>query len=206
MATLANFAKYVRPEVPMCPEIQILDAILRSGIEFCKRTKIMQEVIQLNTAVDTPSYDLTALMMDDTEPDDVISVRREGRELDPSSQYDALRSEEDTETGTPYFYFLNGRKLHLIRTPNAIETLQVTIKARPAEAAITLPDELYQRYNSEVAAGAKSFLMTQANQPCTNLQQAAIYKNVFDGAIAKENVRYAKGGGSKPLRVTMHQF
>jgi hypothetical protein len=48
--------------------------------------------------------------------------------------------------------------------------------------------------------------MTQANQPWTNLQQAAIYKNAFDAAIAKENLRYAKGGGSKPLRVTMHQF
>lgn len=206
MATLANFAKYVRPEVPMCPEIQILDAILRAGIEFCKRTKIMQEVVTLNTVVDTPSYDLTTLMLDDTEPDDVISVRRDGRELDPSSQHDALRSEEDAETGTPYHYYLSGRSLHLIRTPDAAEALIVTIKARPSETATTLPDDLYQHYNSEVAAGAKSFLMMQANQPWTNLQQAAIYKNTFDAAIAKESLRYSKGGGSKPLRVKMHSF
>lgn len=206
MATLANFAKYVRPEVPMCPEIQMLDAILRAGIEFCKRTKIMQEVVTLNTVVDTPSYDLTTLMLADTEPDDILSVRRDGRELDPSSQYDALRSEEDTETGTPYYYYLSGRSLHLIRTPDAVEALTVTIKARPEETAVTLPDDLYQRYISEIAAGAKSFLMMQANQPWSNLQQAAIYRNQFEATIAKENLRYAKGGGAKPLRVRMHSF
>jgi hypothetical protein len=206
MAALANFAKYVRPEVPMCPEIQILAAILRAGIEFCKRTKIMQEVVMLNTVVDTPSYDLTDLMLDDTEPDDVLSVRRDGRELDPTSQYDALRSEEDTETGIPYYYFLSGRNLHLVLTPNEVEPLEVTIKVRPAETATTLPDDLYRRYNPDIAAGAKSFLMMQANQPWTNLQQAAIYKNMFDTAIVKENLRYAKGGGAKPLRVRQHSF
>lgn len=206
MATLANFAKYVRPEVPMCPEIQILDAILRAGIEFCKRTKIMQEVVTLNTVINTASYDLSLLMTTGSEPDDVLSVRRDGRELDVSSQYDTINNELDAITGTPHSYFLQGRNLHLVSTPNAIEALQVIVKAKPTETATTLPDALYQRYNAEVAAGAKSFLMMQADKPWTNLQQSAIYKNVFDGAIAAENLRYAKGGGSKPLRVKMHSF
>lgn len=206
MAALADFAKYVRAEVPMCPEIQILDAILRAGIEFCKRTKIMQQVVTLNTVVNTASYDLSLLMTTGSEPDDVLSVRRDGRELRVSSQYDALASEIDTVTGMPYSYFLQGRNLHLVSIPDAIEALQVTIKAKPTETATTLPDVIYQRYNAEVAAGAKSFLMMQAGQPWTNLQQAAIYKGVLDSAIAKENLRYAKGGGSKPLRTRMHSF
>ena len=206
MAALADFAKYVRAEVPMCPEIQLLDAILRAGIEFCKRTKIMQQVVTVNTVINTPSYDLTLLMTTGSEPDDVLSVRRDGNELDVSSQYDTLASEMDSITGTPRSYFLEGRKLYLVSTPDAVEALQVTIKARPAETATTLPDVVYQRYNAEIAAGAKYFLMMQANQPWTNLQQSAIYRSVFDGAIAKENLRYAKGGGSKPLRTRLHSF
>jgi len=206
MATLANFAKYVRPEVPMCPEIQVLDAILRSGIEFCKRTKIMQQVVPLTTAANTPAYDLQALMTSGSEPDDVLAVSRDGHDFDPTSQYDVLRCELSAETGTPYSYYLDGRNLHLVLTPDAIETLLVTIKARPAENATALPDELYRRYSAEISAGAKSFLMMQANQPWSNINQAGIYRIVFEQAIAKENIRYAKGGGSKPLRTAMHAF
>ena len=190
----------------MCPEIQVLDAILRAGIDFCKRTKIMQQVVQLTTAANTPSYDLQSLMTAGSEPDEVLAVSRDGHDFDPTSQYDALRSELSAETGTPNAYYLDGRKLYLVLTPSAIETLLVTIKARPAENATTLPDDLYRRYSSEIAAGAKSFLMMQANQPWSNLNQAVIYKNVFDQAIAQENIRYAKGGGSKPLRSRMYSF
>lgn len=206
MAELVDFARYARPELPMCPEMQILDAIRRAGIEFCKRSKIMQEVVTLNTVANTPSYDLTTLMMAGTEPDDVLDVTREGKPLSVFSQYDTFKHELSAETGSPNRYYLDGRKLHLVVTPDSIETLTVTVKARPSESAVTLPDELYRRYSAEIAAGAKSFLMLQSKQPWTNLEQAAVYKMVFDKTIDTENLRYAKGGGSKPLRSSMHSF
>ena len=207
MATLASFAKYVRPEVPMCPEIQILDAVLRAGIEFCMATKIFQQTVPLTTIVDEPEYDLTLLMSADSEPDEIIMVQRDFTvNLEPTSQYDALQLMQTYQSGTPYWYYLDDRNLHLVLTPNLIETLKVTIKARPSRDAATLPDVLYRQYVTDVAAGAKAILMSQSTQPWTNLENAAINKTFFNQAIAKENLRYAQGNSRKKMRTRSHSF
>lgn len=207
MAALVDFARYVRPEVPMCPEIQILDAILHAGIEFCRRTKIAQDTVDLTTVVDSPSYDLTTLLATGFEPNEIIAVRRPGAEnLEPTSQDDALEELELTESGTPHSFYLMDRELYLVPTPDAIETLEVTLAIKPSESATSLPDELYRRYREEIAAGAKSRLMLQAAQPWANAQAGALHKFTFEAAINSENVRYAKGGGAKPLRTVINRF
>lgn len=207
MAALVDFARYVRPEVPMCPEIQILDAILHAGIEFCRRTKIAQDTVDLVTVVDQPAYDLTTLLATGFETSEIIAVRRSGAEnLEPTSQEDALEELELTENGTPHAYYLKDRELYLVPTPDAIETLSVVLSVRPSEAATTLPDELYRRFREEIAAGAKARLMLQAAQPWANAQAGALHKFTFEAAINAENVRHAKGGGSKPLRTVINRF
>jgi hypothetical protein len=207
MAALSGFARYVRSEVPMCPEILILDAVLHAGIEFCKRTKIMQETLDLTTVIDQQAYDLTELMLEGTEPDEVIAVRRDSiSNLDPTSKEDELWDGSDNQTGSARRFYLEGNNLVLSRIPDEVETFSVVIKARPSEAATTLPDELYARYRTEIAAGAKSRLMMMTAQEWTNLDAASINKMIFDGAINTENLRYAKGGGSKPLRTVINSF
>lgn len=191
----------------MCPEIQILDAILHAGIEFCRRTKITQDTVDLATEVDKPDYDLTTLLATGFEPSEIIAVRRPGAEnLEATSQEDALEELELTENGTPHSYYLKDRELYLVPTPDAFETLSVVLSVRPSEAATTLPDELYRRFREEIAAGAKARLMLQAAQPWANAQAGALHKFTFEAAINAENVRHAKGGGSKPLRTVINRF
>jgi len=207
MAALADFARYVRTEVPMCPEIQILDAVLHAGIDFCKRTKILQETIDLTTVINTPEYNLIPLMASNTVPDEIISVRRDTNiDLDPTAKQDAIESGLYDETGLPSAFYLTGNNIRLVAIPDEVETLVVIVKAYPSEAATTLPDELYSRYRSDIAAGAKSRLMLMANQPWSNMESGAMNKYVFDAAIDTENVRYAKGGGTKPLRSAINSF
>lgn len=205
MAALADFARYVRPEVPGCPEIQILDAILHAGIDFCKRTFISRDTVTVSTVIGTARYDLTAGLAANTEPARVLNVSRsEFDDLDASSEADFLNFGLE-QSGTPAYYYLDGRELVLGYTPEAVEDLTVTVKTYPGEAATTLPDELYQRYRMEIAAGAKSLLMAMDKQAWSNLQQAAIYAGMLNAAVDDENVRYAKGGGATPLR-TVAQF
>lgn len=205
MAALTDFARYVRPEVPGCPDIQILDAVLHAGIEFCKRTKIARETITLTTVVDTARYDLTAELAANTEPDEVLSVARgDYFDLTPSSEAEFLACAL-TLPGTPRYFYQDGRELVLGDIPNAVEDLTVTVKTYPGEAATTIPDQLYQRYRLEIAAGAKALLMVMQGQPWTNLEGASIHGGLFNRAIDRENLRYAKGGGATPLR-TVAQF
>lgn len=207
MTALVDFARYVRPEVPMCPEIQILDAILHAGIEFCRRTKIAQDTVDLTTVVGQQSYDISTLLATGFEPNEIIAVRRTGAEnLEPTSQVDALEELELTESGTPRFYYMMGRIVSMVPAPDAIETLEVTLAIKPSESATTLPDELYRRYREEIAAGAKARLMLQAAQPWANAQVGSLHKFTFEAAINAENVSYAKGGGTKPLRTVINRF
>lgn len=205
MAALADFAQYVRPEVPGCPEIMILDALRQAGIEFCERTKVLRQTLVVNTVVDTASYDLAALVTAGTEPDEILFVSRDNGDLEPSSEYEFQANNLD-QSGSPQYYYLDGTTMVVGFKPTAVEALTVRVKTRPAEAASTLPDELYRRYRREIAAGAKTQLMLMANQPWSNPQQAAIYNSIFNGAVDDENLRHAKGGDNKTLRTTLHMF
>jgi hypothetical protein len=206
MAALDSFTRYVRPEVPGCPELQIRDAILHAGIDFCKRTNISRETVTVATVAGTARYDLIPLLDAGFMPDQVLFVSRGFYDdLTPSNEREFLDNNL-TRDGKPEFYYLDGNELVLGYTPNAVETLTVTVKAMPTEAATTLPDELYNRYRLQVAAGAKALLMVMRKQPWTDLEGAQINGGLFNAAIDKEVLRYAKGGGSKPLRTVSHIF
>lgn len=202
-ATLLSFAKYVRPEVPGCPDIQILDAILHAGIEFCERTREVRESVNVVTADGTASYALTVAA--GTKPDEILSVKRSTVPLTPSSEnlFFALRLDLP---GTPNYFYLEGSNIVLGLKPTSVETLVAVVKTSPSEAATTLPDELYNRYRTEIASGAKAMLMVMKGAPWSDLKQAAVYASLFDQAITAANLRYARGASKTPLRTTAHFF
>jgi hypothetical protein len=203
-AALTTFAKYVRPEVAGCPEIVILDAIKRAGIEFCKRTRAIRQSVTLTTVADQARYTLATET--GTKPEEVLAVKRDGADnLNPSSFADFTNYHMDRETGTPNFYYLDGNQLVLGNIPEGEEELEVIVRIRPTEDATTLPDELAERYLMEIAAGAKAYLMSQRNKTWTDIEGAAINNATFNKAISNANLRAAKGGASKPLR-TKSQF
>jgi hypothetical protein len=206
MKDLIEFARYVRPEVSGCPEIQILDAIRRSGAEFCKRTPVARVTVTVETVTDVASYDLSVLLPVGYAPDEVQRVQHPtAADLEASSEDDFDRKYL-SEPGSPRYFYLDGNDLVLGHTPNEEVELTVRVKVRVSEDATQLPDELYDRYREAIAAGAKKILMMMANKPWSNLQQAAIYRSEFETAIDDANLRYAKGGGSRTLRTRLQTF
>jgi hypothetical protein len=205
-AALTVFAKYVRPEVSGCPELIILDAIKRAGMEFCKRTKIIRETLTLTTVVDQASYALDT--EEGTVADEVLAVKREGADnLDPSSYYEFSANHMDRDTGPPNYYYLDvGGELVLGNIPDAVEDLVVTVRVRPTDEATTLPAELADRYMLEIAAGAKAILMIQRNKPWSDPDGAALNGALFEQNIDNVNLRDAKGAARKPLRTKLQTF
>jgi hypothetical protein len=206
MAALSAFAKYVRPDVPGCPDIMILDAILRAGIEFCKSTKIIKQSLSINTVVDQARYALNTTA--GTVADEVLQVSRgEFYDLNKSSFKEFENCGMDKLSGNPqYFYMDAGSELVLGNIPNSVEPLDIVVKIRPTENATTLPDELADRYLFEIASGAKSVLMLMAKQAWSDPQLASINRGLFQEAIDKTNLREAKGASRTPLRVASHFF
>ncbi|MFA6039892.1 MAG: hypothetical protein WC733_00130 [Methylophilus sp.] len=206
MAALSDIAKYVRPDVAGCADIIILDAILLAGIEFCKRTKVIKETLSITTIVDQSGYALNVAT--GTEPDEILSVTRGDDDgLDASSFKEFDDYHLNRLSGTPqYFYMSGGNTLQLGKIPNAVETLSAIVKTRPSRDAITLPDELVDRYMDEIASGAKSRLMIMKDKSWTDLQMAGLHKSMFEDAINKTNIRDAKGSARKPLRTKPSYF
>lgn len=206
MAALSEIAKYVRPDVPGCPDIMILDAILRAGIEFCKRTRTVKEDLTITTILDIPDYVLNTSA--GTVVDEVLSVARGQYEnLDPSTHKEFEQEGYNKIVGTPQYFYLKGdNTLVLGNIPVGVEDLDVVVKIRPAEDATVLPDEIVNRYKYELASGAKSILMLMSKQPWTDIQMATVHRGLFEDAIATTNLREAKGASRKPLRVVGQYF
>ena len=206
-ASLIQFAKYVRPEVMGCSEIQILDAILRAAIVFCNKSRYIKETFNVPTVAGTNKYVLVN-MPADVQAREIVNVKRGlYQDLDPSSFREFQNNNLNTLTGTPqYFYMDKDRKLVLGNIPVAIETLSVTAIVRPKETAATLPDTLFDEYVDEIAAGAKSRLMVMKGQPWTDIQQASIYRVLFNDAIDDSNTRESKGSTNKSLRMVGSYF
>ena len=204
---LLQFAKYVRPEVQGCSEIQILDAILRAGIEFCNKSRYIKETFTITTAPTVNKYAMVNIPQDE-QAREIINVKRGlYRDLNPSSFKEFQNNDFNTLPGTPqYFYMDKDRNLVLGVIPVAVEDLTVTVIVRPTETAITLPNTLFDEYVDEIAMGAKSRLMMMKGQVWTDLQQAGLYKAMFNDAIDDSNVRTSKGSTNKSLRMVGNYY
>lgn len=197
---LNQFARYVRTEANGCPEIVIQNAILQAGIDFCKRTTVVKETFFLETEESVSSYDLTGLIEENTLPYEILSVKRDGIKLAPSNDYEFARDRLDTETGTPNYYYLDGKSIVLGLIPDSVESLRVILKTIPSESAATLPDMLADYYMREIGAGALSILMMQKDKPWTDYALAKEKRQVFDDAINSANLRKSSGASGKPRR------
>lgn len=206
MAALTDFAKYVRPEVTGCPEIQILDAVLRASIQFCKRSREIKEVVLITSVIGQAEYAIpvaTGLV-----PEEVLEVKRNDEyQLDASSFHSFKNMDLNTLQGSPEYYYQNTNdELVLGKIPNLVQEFLVTVRVRPEEDATTVPDYLFTRYRDEIAAGAKSRLMVMKGQPWTDISQAGLYRTLFEEAVASSNLREAQGAARKPVRTVSQYF
>lgn len=206
MAALTDFAKYVRPEVAGCPEIQILDAVLRASIQFCKRSREIKQTVEITSVIGQPEYEIS--LPSGLMPEEILEVKRNDEyELDASSFHSFKNMDLNTLEGSPEYYYLNtDDQLVLGKIPNLSQTFLVTVRVRPQENATTVPDYLFTRYRDEIAAGAKSRLMVMKNQPWSDVAQASLYRGLFEEAIADSNMREVKGASRKPVRTVSQHF
>lgn len=204
MTTPASFAKWVRPFVPGCPEPILLDAIHQAAIEYCSRTLIATETVLVTTAANTAAYALP--VSTGREPVEVLMVKRDGFPLTPTSRREA-DLKVNIANNQPHEYYMNGLlALILVTTPIGIETLSVEVAVAPTQDSATLPDELMMNQrNLTIAMGAKAILLL-SEYPWANDQKGMLERVKFDTAIAAEQVKRAKGNGTKRLRTRLTIF
>ena len=201
MTVLADFLTLTRGHLKGCPDLLMEEAVRESAIEFCRRTQLIINDVTVRVKSGRRFYEMYP-------PDGlawvVDKVLRDTRPLDSSDRREFEDDGLDVDSGTASAYYIEGDgRLTLGPIPDADETLTAKVTIRPEEGATEVPDILYTEWREAIAAGAKIYGRKHYEQWYDPDRQNR-EEVVFEDAISKANLRRAKGGGKKPLRVTAH--
>lgn len=209
MAALTAFLKHVQPEVPVCPQPIVLEAVLRACIEFCERTRLFDETVSVTTVAGTSEYSLG--VASGTVAHEIIYVRKTSDDSDLGSskreQFDANITFNDS--GEPLAYYLTAAgKLKVGPVPAAGDeaTYSVKVVIKPSTSATTVQDALADHWALVIAAGAKSFLYAQKNTAWYAPDEAAIKGAFFTSGINRAKAELNLGRSGTPTQVAMRPF
>jgi hypothetical protein len=203
MAALTLFLPLIRGRLPGCPDLILYDAVRDTSIEFCKRTLLLTETVAVTVVAATTRYTLAPTTGQHWE---LVRLRRDETDLEPSSREGVLTLGLDQKEGPPGYYYLEGNtQLVLAPVPDAGETLSALVTVRPADNATTIPDVLWSDYREPIAAGARAWVRRNYGDWINPAEEAAD-RALFDVAVDKQILRRARGGANTPLRVRSHPF
>lgn len=200
---LTDFAKYVRPEVPGCPEPVLLDAILESCITFCTRTELLSEIVELVTSVALATYNV-APSAATLYLARLRTVLKDTLPLDKTDAASYALLTDRSEAGSPLKYFAPTRnQITFAPIPNVAETIELDIVLRPTRTATVVPDVLFDEWATTIATGAKAALMAMANVPWSNLPQAALYGMVYDDGVRTAAAEVSSGNVGAAMHIAV---
>ena len=203
MTPLDDFLPLIRGRLPGCPETLLRDATLAAAIEFCKRTQLLTQTVEVEVVAGEPNV---TLYPDSDVYWEVLEVRRASTRLTPLNRQEVIVQDLGMETGKPQYYYLEGdRSLLLLPIPESAETLSALVTLRPKDTAARLDDVLYSDFREVIAAGARAWVRRnhgEWSEPSLEGQD----RQLFENAIHNQNIRRARGGAGVALRVRAHSF
>lgn len=203
MATLDSFLPLVRGRIPGCPEMILENAVRDACIEFCKRTQLLTERVDVDVEAGEP---LVTLFPGSELHWDVLDLRRANTRLTPLNRQEVIVQDLGLETGQPQYYYLEGdRSLLLLPIPESAETLSALVTLRPKDTAQRVHDVLYSDFREVIAAGARAWVRRNHGE-WSELRLEGQDRQLFENAIHNQNIRRARGGAGVALRVRSHSF
>lgn len=198
-----DFLPLVAGQITGCPDALLRDAIREAAIEFCDRTRVLSEPVELTTTEGDPVVDL---YLDYGEVSTVEAVRRGDTLLEPLSRRVFLERSLDHITGPARAYYLEAdNRLRIGPVPDTAETLIATVAARPSDTTLSLPDELYRDWRLPLAAGARAYIRA-IHQAWFEPRLEALDRERFERGVAQAETRRARGGTRRPLRTHGRYF
>ena len=203
MTPLDDFLPLIRGRLPGCPETLLRDATRAAAIEFCKRTQLLTQTVEVEVVAGEPNV---TLYPDSDVHWEVLDVRRGPSPLTGLNRREFILQNLGQDAGKPGYYYLEGdRTLVLGPLPDANETLSALVTLRPKDTATRLDDVLYSDFREVIAAGARAWVRRnhgEWSEPSLEGQD----RQVFEHAIHNQNIRRARGGAGVALRVRSHSF
>lgn len=195
-------------QVPGCPEPTAEQALLDTAIEFCEKTLVLrQELDVIVTRDGLGQFDLDP-PTDQHAIARVVSVTFDGRPLKGAFPDDTYAL--DTNTGNPRIYYTrrtdNEFTLNLYPVPDSRKRVITTVALRPTRNATEIDDDLYNYHADALVHGAVSRLTVIPNQPFTDLAYASASLAMFRDDMARAKIDGYQGRTVGTSRVKMNPF
>ncbi len=202
-----DFLVHVLPYASNCPEIQAINAIRNSCIEFCRDTNFLQDDIDPITVeggtstytVDVPNgYVLGTILS--LYWDSLLLPRKSQAEIEKFYG----RDWQTITQGTPQvFTQFDPDTFTVALTPQ--DTLVGGFTGRysfvPTRNSTKIDSKILERYAEDIANGALARILLTPNEPYSDVKKALGYAAAF--RVGKQNAAaYVKGGMARaPLHV-----
>lgn len=200
MATaLTAFRSRVLPNVPMCPDIVVDEAVLDACIEFCEKTNIIRETLDpVTTTADQFQIDFDA--SPSTKIVQLMQVWCGVREIYPTQEdasgafsYSETITGETATTGMPQaFSELSSGSIVTYPRPDKAYQLTARVSLKPSRNATVVHDDLYENWANVIAAGALYRLYTM-KATWQDPQRASLEREEFRSGIGNAILESKRG-------------
>lgn len=190
MKDISTFYPLIEPYVIGCPVPLMNQAVLRSAIEFCRRTNAVQEIGTQDITADTTEYDID--VPTSSQLTCIVGVWVGGKKIDPVAT-DSVESgtamrgnigQDEVPPGNSTCYYQrlpSDSVIYLWPSPTDTITDGLAIKAafEPTQAATSLADVLWTYHADAIAYGALAYLMSLPGQSFSNPTSAVDFRTRF---------------------------
>jgi hypothetical protein len=196
---------HVMTEAPACPEPRAIRALRGAANEFCERTRLWKENIEVTVTVSED--EVLAPVSSDALIYEIRAAQIDTTELKPKTaewldtEYPGW-SFDETEGSANYITQIHPNIIKLY--PRVAGTLKARLILRPAETATTLPDFLIDMHGERIGKGAAGKLLMSTNTTYANPQAGGAFTKTFEGWLDTLAYESAKGQQGGRLRSRSH--
>jgi hypothetical protein len=191
MAALSAFYPLIAPRVPGAPAPAITASALEGAIEFCARTLTLQrKLTAVNTVANQAAYTLTQA---GEVIEKLLGAKLSGQPLRLPLQADLDDDEDPTlSASAPSELLLTGPMQVTLVPPPSLAGLPLVVRAamRPAQAATTVDDVLFERHAQAIADFALHKLKSASKDtPYYDASGADLAMTRFLEAVGREKAK-----------------
>jgi hypothetical protein len=190
---ISEWYNYIWPNVPMCPNPKIKEALIDAARKFCKATELWTKRITDIDIVDgepeytVASYDGDFVSVDhfeilgDTNYERRTVISEIAISENPDEREDWRYQEDNPDAGWVGSSF----QLRLTYVPEEDITagLRVWLNVMPFDSATVFPAFLWTHYREVITSGALSSLLMMANKPWSNPDLGSAHGSGFQSEI-----------------------
>jgi len=207
--TVKDFQRFVVPYIAGAPIPAVHDEIMGAAIEFCRRTRVFTEWIEVNLTEHVGKYTITPAAQN-VQVTETLSAWTSAGKLYPATRPELdvwypggwMDLETDAIDGIARYHCPLPDTIHIVPAPSFTQAsaLKLEVALSPMPTSTELPDILLNRYWQIIRNGALGRLH-QHPEKYADPSRAAAYLELFNSEVNRLTDEPVHGYNRNVLRV-----